>query len=426
MRNPVFTSMTSLQAIRTRIQGFGTIEQALFPLIGLVALFHGAAWIVFLYAPHHPVLPVAWSTVVSGGIILSFCLSIVAWLMRTEAVQIATIVARIGIILLIGRPFGEEVATELLLISSLVIDIGLILRPITAIFLIIAVISILALSQGEMLAWDGTIPAMEGYALVLLVSVPAAFGYCSLFVRRTIRHLALKQDELSTIARGSIEMYKANLELQQASTEVERRAMQAERWRISRELHDIVGYAFINERMQLEVALSLLYKSPDIEELANLLMRLRRQATQTLDEARKAIHALRTPSEEASDALERIRTLVDAFESTTIDVTANFGNVVRVSFGREIDSVLYRFTQEGITNAIRHGGAKKIDILMWEYKDEVIISVRDNGVGNSGDGMGLGLTGLEERVQQLGGALTTESLPYGFQLSARLPLTAAE
>ena len=74
----------------------------------------------------------------------------------------------------------------------------------------------------------------------------------------------------------------------------------------------------------------------------------------------------------------------------------------------------YRFLQEGLNNAHRHGSADKCRVSAYLQKGELIISLKDNGVGFrksalNNDGVHLGLSGLKDRIASLGGSLGINS-----------------
>ena len=59
----------------------------------------------------------------------------------------------------------------------------------------------------------------------------------------------------------------------------------------------------------------------------------------------------------------------------------HYGNL-EWSLGRQIDRAFYRFVQEGLTNAYRHGGATRVRITMWMGNDEVVLQIWDIGVAH--------------------------------------------
>jgi signal transduction histidine kinase len=97
--------------------------------------------------------------------------------------------------------------------------------------------------------------------------------------------------------------------------------------------------------------------------------------------------------------------------STTSGVVIDFdvrGNLFKLYTSAEI--TLYRNAQEAVTNAVRHGQAQKIEVLLEYRNNEVMLLVSDNGVGCSNLVKGIGMNGMKERVELLGGNL---ELDYG-------------
>jgi two-component system sensor histidine kinase UhpB len=94
----------------------------------------------------------------------------------------------------------------------------------------------------------------------------------------------------------------------------------------------------------------------------------------------------------------------------------------------DVALALYRAAQEGLTNAIRHGEARRIVIDLRPAGGALDLSVTDDGKGPPPAGSErsghYGLRWLAERVQGLGGRVElAAALPAGARLSVRLPLT---
>jgi signal transduction histidine kinase len=82
---------------------------------------------------------------------------------------------------------------------------------------------------------------------------------------------------------------------------------------------------------------------------------------------------------------------------------------------QETDTALYRIVQEALTNAVRHSRATHIDVVLERRDDSMLIIVEDDGEGFdvnlSRDNGHLGLLGMQERAEVLGGSLAVESAP---------------
>jgi signal transduction histidine kinase len=97
----------------------------------------------------------------------------------------------------------------------------------------------------------------------------------------------------------------------------------------------------------------------------------------------------------------------------------------------DIATMLYRFIQEGLTNAARYSGAKRIAVILAQDDGCIRAIVEDDGIGfvpdgaisNQSSNTGTGLLGIRERVSSLGGQLDIETaLGEGTRLIAEVPL----
>ncbi len=120
---------------------------------------------------------------------------------------------------------------------------------------------------------------------------------------------------------------------------------------------------------------------------------------------------------------------------THIDVS--FGKLAQ-SYGEAIDLTLYRCVQEGVTNAIRHGGARTLTINLAEMPEtqrngskrtraRLALSLSDDGMGMApATPRGFGLTAMTERVRSLGGRCVIESAPSkGTTIHVEIPVERA-
>jgi signal transduction histidine kinase len=95
-----------------------------------------------------------------------------------------------------------------------------------------------------------------------------------------------------------------------------------------------------------------------------------------------------------------------------------------------IETTIFRFVQESLTNVGKHAKASRVEILFRHDKHEVQCSVRDNGAGfdmsevlSRKGSRGLGLVGIRERVESVNGIISIHSLPgMGTQLLVTIPL----
>jgi two-component system sensor histidine kinase UhpB len=87
----------------------------------------------------------------------------------------------------------------------------------------------------------------------------------------------------------------------------------------------------------------------------------------------------------------------------------------------EVEIAAFRIVQEAVTNVVRHAEARRVDVVLRGAAERLEIEVRDDGkgldardaAGRPGGGVHLGLPGMRERAQALGGNVTLESAPGG-------------
>jgi len=95
----------------------------------------------------------------------------------------------------------------------------------------------------------------------------------------------------------------------------------------------------------------------------------------------------------------------------------------------DLETALFRVTQESLTNIHRHSGSPSAIICTTQVQDEVVLQIKDRGRGISGNGTspvapqpGVGIMGMGERLRQLGGQLDIESSDQGTIVTARVPV----
>lgn len=205
------------------------------------------------------------------------------------------------------------------------------------------------------------------------------------------------------------------------------RAQEEERRRISRELHDELGGSLTALRLELG-ALGKVEGLPDSARdkletikttLAFTLATVRRLSTQLRPQI---LDDLGLPA-----ALESL--LRDAARRCSLSY--DFQVPRSLPGDAELHLHLYRICQEALTNICRHAQAKSVRLgITRPFRDRLDIFIKDDGKGFSPEEVAtkatLGLSGMVERVQLLGGQLETRSAPnQGCRLYIQVPLTPA-
>lgn len=188
---------------------------------------------------------------------------------------------------------------------------------------------------------------------------------------------------------------------------------ESERSFIARELHDEAG----QQLTSLKLRLRLLERDEQLSEEARAgIGELQSGVERISKDLHQLARNLRPPSLDHVGLTAALAQLFDNFEAQTgTQVAYKTIGAPPSSLSSEIETALYRIVQEGLTNIIRHAGATRVDILLKYRERQVVGLIEDNGQGfdisvqETGDR--LGILGMQERAEMLGGTLSIESTP---------------
>src|SRR5580704_912441 len=238
--------------------------------------------------------------------------------------------------------------------------------------------------------------------------------------------LRAKVSIFADLHRKTRQMEQLNQELRNLSARL-MAAQDEERRRIARDLHDSVG--------QLVVALSMnnglaLMQADKLSDSAADALRQNAALTQQLSkEIRTISHLLHPPLLDEIGLLPAIKMFADGFsERSNVKVSVELApDIGRLPAHMEIS--IFRVVQECLTNVYRHSESRTAFIKMWPDADSrLLVQVRDEGKGMSqevrpvapnGNGHGVGLSGMRERVRELGGTLEILSSENGTSVTAK-------
>ena len=344
--------------------------------------------------------------------ILAVCAFAVGRILFFRIIQILRSVIVIGFYTVADSPWG---ATALLLLA-VVMDWVLYDKAIAGLVSACAVLTaatVLAIASSP-----SPRGALYGASVTLLGgAIVAVFG------SRALAHRARAIEQEARIERleGAVaKLSEANLGYQQHAGEAEHRSMIEERNRITREIHDIIGYTLTSNIMTIEAAKHMLSRNPG--GVPQLLQTAREHAEEGFDQIRDSLHLLRAQEQPSLPPLNAIVRTVDVFRAATgISVNLALGNVPQGINGK-VGDALWAVVQEGLTNAQRHGRASEIRISLWVDRGRILGSVWDNGRGSEGVQEGIGLAGMRERLQLVGGELQVDSKGPGFRLRVEIPM----
>lgn len=202
-------------------------------------------------------------------------------------------------------------------------------------------------------------------------------------------------------------------------------AREEERKVISREIHDSLGQHLVALKMQLSSCVASL--PTDLPAgLRERFEALDASSDAVIDEVRRITTKLRPLILDDLGLAAGLKWLCEDFEKRTRVLCRFHGDPsLVVEEGRS--TALFRIVQEALTNAVRHGRAGFVSVMLRAEGGFLILSVRDNGRGvdaaEDGSRVGHGLTTIRERAALWGGEAVLTSLPgKGTILTVRLPL----
>lgn len=187
---------------------------------------------------------------------------------------------------------------------------------------------------------------------------------------------------------------------------------QAERARLARELHDEMGHHLV----ALNLRLQLLERAGSTEDSRAHLDKARALAGMLFIDLRNTVSDLRAPSLDLPSSIHAL-----AEHLPGLDVELEMG-VDEGALSMAEAECLLRCVQEGMTNALKHGQATRLQIVLRQDAEGLLLRLRDNGAMPALPARGgTGLAGLQVRLQALAGTLWTERDADGFTLWARVP-----
>lgn len=202
---------------------------------------------------------------------------------------------------------------------------------------------------------------------------------------------------------------------------------ESERHLLARELHDFVSYTIAAISLQAGAGLHALADAPD--QASASLQAIRAASKDAMRELRTILGRL-LDAERDCDQVEiplahRLAYLVEmttgAGVATRLHVSGSPRPVPAVTA-----TALYRVAQESLTNVLRHSGATCAEVELSYGEEGLSVEITDDGVGAAdpadSPGSGLGIAGMRQRVERLGGLLDAAHRELlGFRVRAWLP-----
>ncbi|MFC0216175.1 histidine kinase [Paenibacillus chartarius] len=290
------------------------------------------------------------------------------------------------------------------------------------------VVHIVGLHIENLIYWGGMLSPYfylfdnaAGFGVVLFV-ISLANALLARLSRIREEHRLFTLDLERLVGERTAELEEASILLEQSIRErteaMAELSVLEERNRIARDIHDVVGHTLTTTLVQIEAAKRLIHKGkPQGLERLDLSMELVRRS---LADMRDSVHMMQSGGAEF-DLLQSIRELTGRTEAAAgIEVSGTVDELPPLSMLQK--KVLFHALQEGLTNGIRHGEAKRFRYRLQRDGGDVTLQLWNDGKPPAGTGFGFGLTNMNDRVRQLGGALEVQSPDGGgYLLSVRFP-----
>lgn len=249
-------------------------------------------------------------------------------------------------------------------------------------------------------------------------------------LRREIARRQAVETNLRQSQRRSGQLLAESQRLQEQLRRLSRQillAQEEERKRISRELHDVIAQVLTGINVRL--ATLKMEAAVNTRGLTRKISRTQRLVEKSVDIVHRFARELRPAVLDDLGLIPALHSFMKRF-STETGIRIHFRAFAGVE---ELDSarrtVLYRVAQEALNNVARHAQASRVDASIQQLRDGVCLKVRDDGksfaverVLRAGKSRRLGLLGMRERVEMVGGRLTVESAPgRGTTIRAQIP-----
>ncbi|PFO80336.1 MULTISPECIES: sensor histidine kinase [Bacillus cereus group] len=205
------------------------------------------------------------------------------------------------------------------------------------------------------------------------------------------------------------------VQLSEANEQIKDLVKREERQRIARDLHDTLGHTLSLITLKSQLVEKLIVKNP---ERASVEAKEITQTSRTaLKQLRELISDMRMITVE--EELEQIKAILHAATiSLEVDQQANFSSLSPLA-----QNILGMCLREAVTNVVKHSKATTCTVSLFETQGELILQVKDNGVGlqkQSNDGNGI--LGMKERLALIDGTLELDEANSGTLLTVKVPI----
>lgn len=294
-------------------------------------------------------------------------------------------------------------------------------------FLMMASVISLPTHWSRSMAFGGCSTAWIGMNLALQPHEPmwyVVMNICMLAVAAFVMHTFYQQrlhktilDNNDDLRRQTYELTQARQEVMQYARMVEHIAQAEERNRIAHDLHDELGHQLVRLKMMMDASVEVSRMNP--EQSVKLFSEVRDQLSGCMELMRSTVKRIK-PSDASIRAYSLEKLALDSGNSH-LRVTYQIAGIPYTLYP-SMEITLFRNAQEAITNAIRHGDATEVHLMLQYEPDRLILEVSNNGkIPETLIAAGMGIRGMNDRASALKGRVETVFEP-AFLVRTIVPL----
>lgn len=261
------------------------------------------------------------------------------------------------------------------------------------------------------------------YNAVLSLNVMLFLMFCVYIIVEQSGTIAEVRRLYQKLSESNQALQSANVKLQEYAVIKEKMGETKERNRLAREIHDTLGHTLTGISAGVDACLAMIDSSPEAtKSQLDVIAQVTRDG---IKEVRRSVSELRPDTLERLSLEHAIKKMVretNAMTSTRISFHCEV-NVLK--FDEDEENAIYRIIQESITNSIRHGNAKHVEIRLTKKESDIHLLIRDDGVGCKNMKKGFGTRHIVERIRMLNGEVTFSG-ENGFMTKVIIPIRWGE
>ena len=259
---------------------------------------------------------------------------------------------------------------------------------------------------------------------VLNLMTVVCFILCCIIIIVSKEEIIEKNLELNKrLEIANTDLQRTNEELEKSLMDNARLAEIRERNRIAREIHDTLGHTLTGLAAGIDACIAL--AGDDKPALRNQLDLLSKVSRNGIKDIRMSVSSLRPDAPERLNLKNAIEELVENTKRVAgVNIKLDC-DTINLKFDEDEEMAIYRIVQESLTNAIRHGRAKNIDVSIKKNYGSINLLICDDGIGCEKIEAGFGLRHIRERVNMLKGQVNFGG-EEGFKVEAMIPIRWGE